>query len=1428
VPGYEVLGELGRGGMGVVYRARQVALGRTVALKMILAGAHAGADERARFRREAEAIARLSHPNIVAVHEVGEHDGRLFFSLEFCPGGSLDRQLDGTPWDPKRAAKLVRTLARAMQAAHEARVVHRDLKPANVLLGADGTPKVTDFGLAKKLDDRGPAPTQTGAIVGTPSYMAPEQAEGKKEVGPAADTYALGAILYELLTGRPPFKAATPLDTILQVVADEPVPPGRLNRQVPRDLETVCLLCLHKDPKRRYGSAGELADDLARFRRGEPVRARPVGRAERAVKWVRRRPVVAGLLAVVVLLTAAGVGGVGWAYRQAVQERGIARDERDKAQTAQANALSEKDRADRRAEESRRALANSQVLLAQAAWRENDVLRALERLDDVPADLRFWDWYYLKRLYGGGPFTLYGHTGGVRGVGVGPDGRRLASAGGDGTVRVWDGRTGEQLLVLKGQPGAVLTVAFSPDGRRLASAGEGPVRLWDALEGRFLLALKGHTQVNGVAFSPDGRRLASAGSGLGPQGKLVREVKVWDVRGGRQLLSLRGHTDSVSCVAYSPDGRRLASGGNDRVVRVWDARTGDEVKALKGHTQPVSAVAYSPDGRRLASGGNDGTVRVWDSHTGEEVLALKGHTQPVSGVAFSPDGRRLASGGDSNRWGKGVARPSPGELKVWDAQTGEELLALKGHTEPVRGVAFSPDGQSLVTGGGGEVKVWDSRRGQEVLVLTAHEHRPYTLDRGEVRGVAYRPDGRRLASVGGDRTVQVWDTITGRKLFSLHGHKGLVGCVAYSPDGRHLAAGCGWTVGPQGKPVPGEVRVWEADTGRELLALEGHTFGVSGVAFSPDGRLLACCGAAGFGKLPGEVKVWDRRTGRQLRALHARDGVLTGVAFSPDGRHLACGGGGLNGKPGEVKVWDAGTGREVLTLKGHATAVASVAYSPDGRRLAAGGDKTVRVWDARTGEELLTLPGHSGYVGSVAFSPDGQRLASAGTTQQLDERAEVRVWDARTGQHLLDLPAYTGRVYSVAFSPDGRRLACGGVGAGAPGSFPGEVRVWEARPGPELAAVKKHWVELPGALPSPPRVGFSPDGRRLSVADGYGLTQTWDLETGRVLESRVKSARGPTGPFSPDGRRLALAQGNAIRVLDVGPLREEERRIRRARTGPDADWQAAEAARHERAGQWFAAAFHLGRLLAERPWDTSLHVRRARAYAELGRPDRAAAHYLHAVFLNPRADLWTVEQASRRGEQAAQAGDWPAAAAAFGVVVRQDPDDLKAWRALLLSQLGAGQVDGYQQTCAEALARFGDTTDLAKAGNVAYWCSLGPCRPGEGRRTLALAERAAAGAKFQRRAEGAALYRAGRPEAAVKYLTEAVQLFRQDYVVECSFFLAMAHHRLKQPGEARRQLLKGVGLLGKAKPRDWQQKQEWQVLRREAEALLEGKRGEGD
>jgi WD40 repeat protein/tRNA A-37 threonylcarbamoyl transferase component Bud32 len=1019
---YELLQELGQGGMGVVYKARQKSLNRLVAVKMIRRDHLDSETDGQRFRNEAEMVAQLDHPQIVPIHEVSETDGQMYFSMKLIEGGSLAEQLPHFTAAPRSAARLLVSLARAVHHAHQRGILHRDLKPSNVLLDADGQPHITDFGLAKRLtppafasarESRRGELTLSGAIVGTPSYMAPEQAcptlrlapKGGAGSGPgvttAADVYGLGALLYALLTGRPPFQGDTLLDTLLQVKEREPEPPRASNPRVDRDLNTICLKCLSKEPPRRYGSAEALAEDLERWLNGEPIRARPVSAWERGWHWAKRRPAVAAL----VLVSGVAMLALGGVVTAAVINAQL-REAKERAEAAVAQAEMYQ--------------YFHHIARAHAAWRDGNMGEVEKLLDACPTERRNWEWHYLQRLCHTDLLTLEGHTDQVWSVAFSPDGQRLASGSREGVVKVWDATTGQVLHTLPGHTAVVLGVAFSPDGSRLASAGDGVVKVWDATTGAVLHTLQGRARCgHSVAFSPDGERLAASGS--------EGVVKVWDMRTGQENLTLKGHTCPVNRVVFSPDGTRLASASSDGTVKVWDARIEKEALLTLKHTDSVFGVAFSPDGTRLASACLDWTVKVWDATAGRETLTLKGHKGGILSVAFSPDGTRLASASMDRT------------VKVWDATTaGEALLTLKGHTKQVRSVAFSPDGTRLASASWDRtVKVWDATTDQEARTLTGHTNR--------VVSVAFSPDGKRLASASWDQTVKVWDATRGQVLHTLTGHTGAAYCVAFSPDGKRLASGDGKQLTP-GR-CERSVKVWDATSGQLLRTLPDHpdqVLGVAfpldgarlGVAFSPDGAWLASA------VLDRTVKIWEATTGQLIRTLPGHTNLVCSVAFSPDGKRLASASGDRT-----VKVWDATSGQVLHTLPGHTGAVHSVAFSPDGKRLAsASADQTVKVWDATTGREIHTLGGHTDVVFGVAFSPDGTRLASASWD------GTVKIWDPATGLEALTLQGHTNSVRSVAFSPDGTRLATA--------SWDQTIKIWDARlpdkkPGPPPAPSKK-------------------------------------------------------------------------------------------------------------------------------------------------------------------------------------------------------------------------------------------------------------------------------------------------------------------------------------------------------------------------------------
>ena len=1174
---FELLGEAGRGGMGVVYKARQENLGRVVALKVILSGEHGGPQERARFLREAAAAGSLQHPNIIQVHEVGEQDGRPYLAIEWAEGNSLAAKLTGTPWPAREAARHVETLAGAVHHAHQRGIIHRDLKPANIMLTADGTPKITDFGLARRLphgdiSDHVPAfRTTTGAILGTPSYMAPEQAAGDGAgVGPSADTYALGAILYELLTGRPPFQGSSVLDTLLQVRLEEPVPPTRLQPRLPRDLETICLKCLRKEPEKRYPSAAALADDLERFRRGEAVQARPVSSGERAVKWSQRNPWLAGLSAAIVLSLLAGSAGSAFFGLKALDRAAAEKTQKEVAEKARAQAQEEQGKAETAGETAKVALGKAETAKAAAVRRRYvsemrliqhyseegrpDLVREL--LDGLTPektggiDLRGFEWDYWEREYQA-PLRVLAEPN-VECLAFHPAGLLVAtvsrgeSGDGPGVIRLWDSVRGVAVPAPADLSGDVRCLAFSPDGKLIATgrASDPLIRLTEVTTGERvgLLEAEGKFQPTSLCFSPDGKRFAAGGS-LG--------VQVWEVASGRRDPLLSAY--NAGRVAFGPDGKKLVAG-----ALVWENGVARSYNfQLPPNTPSAWSVSLSPDGQRLAMTVPDGEVYVHVLNTDMRLLAFRGHTREVRQVAYSPDDAQIVSVGDD------------GMVRLWDSGRGTPVGVLCCQRGPrPKQLAFSADGRRLAVSDGHVVRIWDTKRGAG----------PAGLGSGRIADdhVAFSPDGKRLAGAASTE-VRVWETDTGeeRQLTQYNG----MGWVAFSRDGRRVAT---FGVSGNGKSEPQKdnaAYVSDADNGREQLKINCPGGGQC-LAFSPDGSFLAVGGA--------EVMIWDLARNTRHAGWRSEGGPVRCLAISSDGRLLATGGGPYE-RAGFVEVWDLAAGTKLRTLDGFRGPVLGVAFSPDGRQLAAGGGDIVRVWDEE-GREQLVLRGNSRWVTDVAFTPDGKRLAVASfeplgvlprsglASPPLSVQAgmvhplpgSIKLWDLETGQDLLTIATSVGRQYNyppfdnrwiirLAFSPDGRQLAW--TTGQKYGTDSGKVRLLDVRPLTE---------------------------ERRTTAEATGAYQL--LAARLLLKEDILAALRQDASLSPEVRDQALLRAAGFKENDYSLAMLSENILRQ----PDAS-----QAEQRQAFRYAQAACHA------RPTDRARVNNLALAYYRLGEYDLA-------------------------------------------------------------------------------------------------------------------------------------------------------------------------------------------------------------------------------
>jgi len=1028
---------IGSGGMGIVYKARHRDLNRTVALKMLRGAALQDPELRERFQAEAEAVAKLQHPNIIQVFEVGTVESikgdwckSPFISLEFVDGGSLESRTK-SPQSPQFAARMVEKLARAAHAAHQVGVIHRDLKPANVLLTGTGEPKIADFGVAKQVaNERDPAGrfvTQIGTAVGTPEYMAPEQVWCDAATA-SIDIYALGIILYELLTARVPFQAETSMETMELVINQEPVSPRLFQPSLPRDLETICLKCLQKTAERRYATADALADDLRRWLDGKPIHARPVGRVERSIRLVKRNPTIAALSGLIVLVAMTGLAGVFWGWSKAQTNAAEARVNAAQAETSAAAATEAARIAQERACSERWEHYRSSILAASSALQVHNVLAARRALDAAPEEHRNWEWRYFYRQLDVSQATQHEATAKEHHYLISKNGLFIGRELG-ATVRIWDANrrkytasfdnkdnkilnsTGELLAYIadektivlqnltKGELQAVFSgaesslrmLSFSPDGKKLAaSALDQPSFIWDVVTGEQPVQLSGHDRLYGqLVFSEDGQWLAAPGWH-------TRMAQVWNAKTGKLTSLLKGHQGDVTAVCFSPDGTRLLSIEDhpSYQMRLWDTATGKLISVLEGHSNRLADFSFSPDSSRIASTGMDQTIRLWDGVSGKPVVTLRGHSGWVNTVRFSRDGKQLVSASNDQT------------IRLWDVGTATSLAVLHGHTGMVRNAAYLDDGETLVSNStDGSIRYWDLKSLARDGQLKGHTSFVY--------GVAIHPDGKQVASASWDSTIRIWDSFAGREMISMpHPKKTIATAIAYHPKGEYLAS--------TGREDA--VYLWNASTG-ELVhqwSIPTHPFLEARLAFNGQGNLLAA------GCRDGTVRVWDLTTKAEVAVLKGHPDTVRDVAFSPDGRWLAS-----SGDCGDktVRIWDVASKTQVRILEEHTDRINTIAFSADGKHFASGSaDGTVRLWDFSSGKRLATLKNGSSVYG-LSFTPDGSRLATACADNA------IRLWDVATGDEVAELRGHTDYVHALSFSPDGTRIVS------ASGDF--TLRVWD-------------------------------------------------------------------------------------------------------------------------------------------------------------------------------------------------------------------------------------------------------------------------------------------------------------------------------------------------------------------------------------------------
>jgi len=1107
---YRVLETIGRGGMGVVYKVKQESLNRVVAVKMLLGGAHASDEYKRRFLQEAKAAAALHHPNIVSIHEWGEEAGQPFFSMDFVDGKNLHDLAGHRPLESKRACEYVRTVALAVHYAHQKAIIHRDLKPHNIMVDLDDQPRVTDFGLAKQLSttpvgekstsavagtvaqitetlpDDTESLTLTGQMLGTPNYMAPEQVYSRRaELGPAIDVYALGGILYFLLTGRPPFEAATIPEVIDQVARADPIAPRLLNPALHKDLETICLRCLEKQPRRRYSTAHDVAEELNRFLRHEPIQARPISNFHRFARWCgRNRGLAAALFAVLILLSAVAL----LSSIAAVRIDAARGDERAQHAQAETNRI----RAEQltlQTQEANKQLATvleaSEIQRAEELFAAGEAPEALACLARVVRKNPVNELAAMRLLsaltYGSFPLPVcepLPHPGAIlRDVEFSPDGRTLVTVAEAGhRATLWESETGRHIADLPLQDWG-RSAKYDVAGNRIVTASlNGTANIWDARTGEHLGPELRHADgVNYAEFSPDGKSIVTASRDKSGQ--------VWDAATGERRGAILRHKENVEIARFSPDSRFVATGGFDGTAQLWDATTGEAVGKPLRHGSWVIHLQFSPDGKVLATASSDHTACLWDCQTGSRLLLPFRHEDAVERIAFSPDGNTVATGCWDWRG------------RLWDRWGTSPTPVLLGHRQPVWECAFAPNGRRVVTASGDHTaRVWEPASGTPVMAPMNH--------RQQIHAARFDPLGMKVATISMDEQAQVWDVRDGRAIPEEFYHDGeVLSAFFLSPSDRLVTISANNTV-----------RVIERKTGQTTSRLQ-----LSRIArilrLSPHGNLVAVAS----GKTT--VQVWDLLSEKLKGQPMEQPSPVECIEFSEDGSMLATG-----CQDGTVRIWDTATTTEKAPPFIHEGEVTRLRIR-GGLMAAAASRRTVSLWNLERHQRLLSTEGSAAMskmeVSGLDISPDGKSLLVA------CHDSTAQIWDIPSASPRGAPLQHEARVMAAWFSPDGARIV----------TVPDEntAWLWDARTLKVVADVMKHSQSNPGPTKAPLRsltlrsARFSRDGKKLVTASADGTARVWDAATGLPLSEPFQHPASVNGAtFNEGGDTVLTASADGI------------------------------------------------------------------------------------------------------------------------------------------------------------------------------------------------------------------------------------------------------------------------------------------------------------